>query len=68
MPSPAELMLNLMLGFVGMAYVVYGRKQDALVPLLSGILLMIVPFFLPGVLPQLIVGLLLIALPFLVRR
>ncbi|QPN60985.1 hypothetical protein H8F24_06585 [Synechococcus sp. CBW1002] len=68
MPSPAELMLSLMLGFVGMAYVLYGRKQDALVPLVSGILLMIVPFFLPGVLPQLIVGLLLIALPFLVQR
>ena len=54
-----------MLGFVGMAYVLYGRKQDALVPLVSGILLMIVPYFLPGVLPQLIV--VLIGLPFLLR-
>jgi hypothetical protein len=68
MPSPADLMLNLMLGFVGMAYLLYGRKQEALVPMVSGLLLMIAPYFVPGTLPQLLLGLVLMALPFLLRR
>ncbi len=68
MPSPADLMLNLMLGFVGMAYLLYGRRESALVPMVSGILLLIAPYLVPGTWPQLLVGAVLIALPWVLRR
>ncbi|MEB3263024.1 MAG: hypothetical protein VKJ66_01485 [Synechococcus sp.] len=68
MPSPGALMLNLMLGFVGMAYLLYGRRESALVPLVCGILLLIAPYLVPGTWPQLLVGAVLIALPWVLRR
>jgi hypothetical protein len=64
----ADLFLNIMLGVVGSAYLLYGRKQGALLPMLCGLLLIVAPYLVPGFLPQLLVGVGLAALPLMLRR
>ena len=63
MPTPAMLALNQLLGAFGLAYFVYGKKNGALVPLVCGVCLMIFPYFISGVVPLLLVGLVLVVLP-----
>jgi hypothetical protein len=65
--SGQELFLNIMLGVVGSAYLLYGRKQGAVLPMVCGLLLIVEPHLVPGFVGQLLVGLALAALPF-VRR
>ena len=56
-----------MLAVVGSAYLLYGRKQDAGLPMLCGLLLIVEPYFVPSFVGQLLVGILLAALPVLRR-
>jgi len=67
MPTPALLALNLLLGAFGLAYFVYGKtngkKNGAIVPLICGVCLMIFPYFISGLVPLILVGLILILLP-----
>ena len=51
-----DLFLNIMLGVVGSAYMLYGRKQGATLPLLCGLLLIVEPYLVPGFVGQLLVG------------
>jgi hypothetical protein len=64
----ADLFLNIMLGVVGSAYLLYGRKQGSLLPMLCGLLLIVEPYLVPGFLAQLLVGVALAALPLVLRR
>lgn len=52
-----------MLGLVGSAYLLYGRKQAAGLPMLCGLMMMVEPYVVPGFIGQLLVGILLAALP-----
>ena len=63
MPTPALLALNLLQGAFGLAYFVYGKKNCAIVPLICGVCLMIFPYFISGLVPLILVGLILILLP-----
>lgn len=63
MPTPGLLALNLLLGAFGLAYFVYGKKNGAVVPLICGVCLMIFPYFISGLIPLLLVGVILILLP-----
>jgi len=63
MPTPGMLALNLLLGAVGLAYFVYGKKNGAIVPLMCGVCLMVFPYFVSGLFPLILVGLILILLP-----
>lgn len=63
-----DLFLNIMLGVVGSAYLLYGRKQGAFLPILCGLLLIVEPYLVPGFLAQLLVGVALAALPLVLRR
>jgi len=65
--SPALLLLGVLFGSVGLGYCVYGRRQHALVPFLSGLLLMVVPYFIANVAALIATGVVLAALPFVVR-
>ena len=65
--QPQDLFLNVMLGVVGSAYLLYGRKQGAALPMLCGLLLIVEPYLVSGFTGQLVVGILLAVLPF-VRR
>lgn len=65
--SLPDLILNLLLSLVGSAYLLYGRKQGSLLPMLCGLLLLVAPYLVPGLLPQLLAGIGLAALP-IIRR
>lgn len=46
----------------------YGKKQQAAIPLISGIVLMIFPYFVSNVALLVIIGVIFTALPFLIKR
>jgi len=66
MPSGAQLLIGMMAGVFGVAYFVYGKRQAKLVPLIAGVLLCVYPYFLESVLWLSVVGILLLAAPFVI--
>jgi len=64
--SPASLFIGILAGAFGVAYFVYGKKQAKLVPMVSGVLLCVYPYALDSVLWLVVIGLALIAAPFVI--
>jgi hypothetical protein len=54
-------------GVFGVAYFVYGKRQTKLTPMIAGILLCIYPYFIESMLWLAVVGLLLLAAPFVIE-
>lgn len=67
MDSEASLIWGLLFGSIGLAYFIYGKKQKRGVPFISGIGLMLFPYFVSDIYLIVIIGMLLIALPYYVR-
>ena len=67
MPTPGELFVGMIMGSIGLGYCVYGRKNGRFVALACGLLLMVFPYFVGGVWPQLGIGVVLMLLPWLFR-
>ena len=54
-------------GTIGLGYFVYGKKQKAIIPFISGFGLMAVPYFVSNVYILVLLCLLLLVLPYFVR-
>ena len=67
MDSTAVLLWGLLFGSIGFGYFLYGKKQKAVVPLVTGIVLCVVPYFIANVYALVMVGVVLMAIPFFVR-
>ncbi len=67
MDSGTSLMLILVFSAVGMGYFSYGKKQRHNVALVAGIALMVYPYFVTNVLPIILIGVVLMALPFVIK-
>ena len=65
--TASSLFLGLLFGSIGLAFFIYGRKQRTVVPLLCGLVLMVVPYFIPNALLLFLVGAVLVAIPYFVR-
>jgi hypothetical protein len=65
--SMATLLWGLLFGSIGFGFFIYGKKQKALVPLITGIMLCVVPYFIANVYVLVAVGVVLVAIPFIVR-
>ena len=65
--SASSLFLGLLFGSIGLGFFIYGRKQRAVIPLLCGVALMVVPYFISSTLLLFLVGAVLVAIPYLVR-
>ena len=65
--SASSLLLGVLFGSVGLGFFIYGRKQHTIVPLLCGLALMAVPYFISNAWLLLAVGLILVAAPYFVR-
>lgn len=65
--SGSLLMWMVVFGSIGLGFFVYGKTQRAIVPLLAGIALMVIPYFVSNVLLLLVVGCVLVAVPYFVR-
>jgi hypothetical protein len=59
-----SLFFGIFAGAIGVAYLVYGRRQTKLVPVIAGLLLCIYPYFVESWLWLGVVGALLLAAPF----
>jgi hypothetical protein len=62
--SEAWLLWGVVFGAVGLAYFIYGKKQQRFVPLLCGIALMAFPYFISNTVLLVVVGLVLSAVPY----
>ena len=67
MGSTSVLLWGLLFGSIGFGFFLYGKKQKAVVPLITGIVLCVVPYFIANVYVLVTVGVILMAIPFFVR-
>jgi hypothetical protein len=67
MDSTAVLLWGMLFGAIGFGFFLYGKKQKAVVPLITGIVLCVFPYFIANVYALVIVGVILMAIPFFVR-
>ena len=66
--STSLLLWGVLFGSVGFGYFLYGRKQGAAVPLVCGIALMAVPYFVSDTVLLVVAGVALAATPYFFRR
>ncbi len=67
MESHATLLWGVLFGAIGSGYLLYGRKNRQAIALLSGLLLIVEPYFVTGTFLMVIIAVALMALPFFVR-
>ena len=67
MNGETELLWGVLFGSVGLGFFIYGKKQSRLVPLVCGLALMVYPYVMPNVVALVLVGLVLIAVPYFLR-
>ena len=61
-----SLLIGVVTGAVGVGYFIYGKRQAKFVPLIAGMLLCVYPYFVHSTLWLVLVGLALLAAPFVV--
>ena len=67
MNSWVGFVVYVVFGSIGLGYFVYGRKQKMIVPLFSGVTLMIYPYFVSNHLLLVAIGCVLLGLPYFIR-
>jgi len=63
----STLLWGILYGSIGMGYFVYGKKQQRALALLSGVALMVFPYFVSNVWLSSVIGIALMALPFFIQ-
>lgn len=63
----AVLIWGVLFGSIGVGFFIYGRKQKAVVPLCAGVALCVFPYFIGNVYVLVLVGVVLMAIPYFVR-
>src|SRR5260221_8732969 len=64
--SVSTLVIGIITGALGVAYIVYGRRQTKFVPLIAGVFLCAYPYFIDSLVWLCVVGALLLAAPFVI--
>ena len=67
MDTPSTLLLGVLFGSIGLGFFVYGKKQKAVIPLISGIGLMVFSYFISNTYIMIIAGIALIVLPYFIK-
>jgi hypothetical protein len=65
--NASTLFLGVIFGSFGLGFFVYGKRQKVIMPLISGIGLMVLPYFLSNLTLLILSGIILIALPFILK-
>ncbi len=65
--NASTLWWGMLFGSIGLGFFIYGKKQQAVVPLVCGVALMVFPYFVSGTAWLLIIGVALTVLPYFVR-
>tara|TARA_R110000751_G_scaffold102527_2_gene197147 strand:- start:41 stop:229 length:189 start_codon:yes stop_codon:yes gene_type:complete len=61
------MLWSVLFGGIGIGFFMYGRKQKAIVPLCTGLALFVFPYFMSSVTMLLIVGVILVAIPYFIK-
>ena len=64
--NATSLAVGILTGAIGMGYFIYGKRQAKFVPLIAGMMLCVYPYFVDGVIWLVLVGVALMAAPFLI--
>ena len=64
----STLLWGVLFGSIGFGFFVYGKKQKAVIPFISGVGLMVFPYFITNVFILVVAGIIFIALPFVIKR
>ncbi len=67
MEGTSLLIWGMVFGVIGLGFFSYGKKQMAMVPLFTGLALFVFPYFISNVYMLVIVGIILVVLPYFVR-
>lgn len=67
MESTSLLVWGMLFGSIGLGFFIYGKRQRAIVPLVTGIALFIFPYFISDTTLLIIIGAILIVVPYFVR-
>ena len=67
MPSPLTLMLGVLFGSIGLGFFVYGKKQKAVIPFVSGIGLMALPYIISNIYILILLCIGLVFLPYFIK-
>lgn len=65
--STSSIFWGLLFGSIGLGFFLYGKKQQAIVPLFCGLGLMIFPYFVSNTILLVVIGAALTALPYFFR-
>ena len=63
-----DLWVGLIAGAFGTGYFIYGKRQGKTLTMLAGVLLCVYPYVIDGLLWQCVIGVLLVAAPFVLDR
>jgi len=61
------LISSIVFGSVGVGYFIYGKKQQQVIPMITGIALCVYPYFMSNLYASVIVGTILVVVPWLIR-
>jgi len=67
MEGTSLLIWGMLFGAIGLGFFTYGKKQKAVVPFFTGISLFVFPYLISNVYILVIVGIILVAIPYFVR-
>lgn len=67
MEDTTTLLWAVLFGAIGLGFLTYGRRQKAIVPLIAGIALILIPYFVPNAYALVAVGAAVAAIPYFVR-
>lgn len=61
------LIWGMVFGAIGLGFFIYGKKQKKIVPFVTGLALFVFPYYISDITMLLIVGAILVLLPYFVR-
>jgi len=67
MESTTNIFLSVIFGAIGTGYIVYGRRQKRIIAFICGVALCAYPYFISNTILVIIVGIVLMILPFYLR-
>lgn len=67
MESESILIWGMVFGSIGLGFFIYGKKQKKIMPLVTGLALFVFPYFIADITMLMIVGAILVLMPYFVR-
>jgi len=65
--NEASILWGVVFGAIGLGFFMYGKKESALVPLLCGLGLMAFPYFVSDTILTVVIGVILMVIPYFIR-